>query len=248
MFTCYSCFKDLFCVEGDWTVIQETRRITDFDQLINRTSFDVIYKRADTFGISISAEQNIMHYIETNVYDGRLEITTSPASVCLDYNERPIVKVSSPYLTRADNSGSGSFFADMMTGETVSFKSSGSGDMSIEMIESDDFETNLSGSGDIDVQTVVCFNSDILITGSGNTSLAGECENSYLKITGSGNIYGSNLITSKSSVIISGSGSVHTYVTEYLSALISGSGNIYIKGNPEIDQTITGSGRIIKTK
>src|SRR4030042_6574904 len=248
LITCNSCLKDLLCVEGDRTPVLETRRISSFDQLENSTSFDVVYKQADTFGIRISAEQNIMNYIETNVYDDCLEIRTSPASICLDYHEQPVVMVSSPTLKKAVNSGSGSFIADRMTGETVTIKNSGAGDMSAESIESDNFESILSGSGDIDVQSLLCLNTDIVISGSGNTSVAGDCETSHLKITGSGNIYGSDMVTGTSSAIISGSGSAYTNIEEYLNGLISGSGNIYVKGDPEIEQTISGSGRIIKIK
>jgi carbon monoxide dehydrogenase subunit G len=248
LFTCNSCFKELLCVEGDWIIQEETRRVTSFDQIRNSTSFDVIYKQADTFGIRIIAEQNIMNYIETNVYNECLEIRISPATICLDYNEQPVVMVSSPLLRSAVNSGSGSFLADKMTGETVALKISGSGDISVEQVESDYFETTISGSGDIDVQTLVSSNCDILISGSGNTSVVGDCETSHLKITGSGNIHCSNMLTRTASVIISGSGNAYTNIVEYLNALISGSGNIYVKGDPEIEQTISGSGRIIKVR
>jgi len=248
LITSSSCLKDLLCVEGDRYLVTETRRVTTFNELRNSTSFDVIYKQADTFGISISAEENIMNYIETNVYDESLEIRTSPATICLDYNEKPVVTVTSPLLRKVVNSGSGSLIADRMTGETVIIKNSGSGDISAELAECDDFETILSGSGDIDIQTLICLNSDIFISGSGNTSVSGNCETTHLKVSGSGNFYGSGMETNTASVIISGSGSTYTNIEEYLNGHISGSGNIYIKGNPEIEQTISGSGRIIRVK
>ncbi len=248
LITCTSCLKDLLCIEGDGIVELENRRVTSFDQLENSTSFDVIYKQADTFGITISAEQNIMNYIETNVYDDCLEIRTSPATICLDYNERPVVMVSSPLLKKAVNSGSGELIADRMTGETVSLKNSGSGNISAELIDCNDFEAKASGSGDIDVHNIVCLNMDIVISGSGNISIAGDCESSHLKISGSGDIYSGDLVTKTASVIISGSGSAYTNVENYLNGLISGSGNIYVKGDPEIEQTTSGSGRIIKIK
>ncbi|MCX6301867.1 MAG: DUF2807 domain-containing protein [Bacteroidia bacterium] len=248
LLTCNSCLRDILCIEGDGVSTLEDRRVSSFDQLENSTSFDVIYKQADTFGITISAEQNILNYIETNVYDDCLEIRVSPGSICLDYNERPVVMVSSPLLKRAINSGSGAFIADTMSGETVTLMISGSGDMSVELIDCDDFVAKNSGSGDIEVVSIVCLNTDIAISGSGTMSVTGDCETSHLKISGSGNIYGGDLISQTASVIISGSGSAYTYVESTLTGLISGSGNIYVKGDPEIVQTISGSGRIIKVK
>ena len=246
--TTSSCIKNLLCVEGDGYLVTETRRVTSFNELRNSTSFEVIYRQADTLGISISAEENIMNYIETNVYDESLEIRTSPATICLDYNEKPVVTVTSPFLIKIFNSGSGSIIADRMTGGTVTIKNSGSGDISAELAECDDFEAILSGSGDIDIQTLVCLNSDISLSGSGNISVSGNCETTHLKVSGSGNFYGSGMETSTASVMISGSGSTYTNIEEFLDGHISGSGNIYVKGDPEIEQTISGSGRIIRVK
>jgi len=245
---CNSCIKDLICVEGDRYVIDETRRVSAFEKVENSTSFDVIYRQSDTLGITITAEENILNYIETNVYDGTLEVRVSPATICLDYNKTPVVVVNSPRLIKIVNSGSGAMIADRMTGETVLVKNSGSGDISVEEAVADNFETTLSGSGDIDVQILITGTSDFLISGSGNTSVKGDSENTNIKISGSGNFYGSTLEVTTASVILSGSGSAYTNIMDYLNGHISGSGNIYVKGDPEIEQTVSGSGRIIRIK
>jgi hypothetical protein len=243
-----SCLKSLLCIRGDGIIEVETRRVTSFNQIENSTSFDIIYRNADTLGISISAEQNILDYIETNVYDNCLEIRTSPGSICLDYTERPVITVTSPSLKKVINSGSGEFLAGRMSGETVYIKLSGSGDISVENIIGNNIDLTLSGSGDIEIKESSCSNSDCLLSGSGNISINGDCEDAHLKITGSGNIYSSDFVTNSASIIISGSGSAFTTIEEYLNGLISGSGNIYVSGNPDIVQTVTGSGRIIKRK
>jgi hypothetical protein len=243
-----SCLKSLLCVRGDGIMQTETRRVTNFNELENSTSFDVIYKKADTFGILVRAEQNIINYIETNVYDDCLEITTSPATVCLKYTERPLITVACPSLIKVYNTGSGEFIGDELSDESLILKVSGSGDINIENISCDYVEPTITGSGNIDLKTVVCINFDCLITGSGDISANGYCEDANLKITGSGSIYGADMVCNNTSVIISGSGNVYSTTTDYLNALLSGSGNIFIRGNPDIDQTITGTGRIISYK
>lgn len=243
-----SCLRDLLCVNGDGIIEEEVRRVTSFNQINNSTSFEVIYKRADTSGIRIRAEQNIINYIETNVYNDCLEITTSPGSICLDYTEQPVITITSPALDKAVISGSGSFFADSMEGVHVFLKMSGSGDISVDEVLSDNCEINLTGSGNINVKQLISLSSDFQITGSGDITVTGSCDESHLRIPGSGNIYAGNFPVNTSSVIISGSGNAFTDIDDYLNGLISGSGNIYVKGDPEIDQTITGSGRIIKLK
>jgi hypothetical protein len=243
-----SCLKSLLCVRGDGIIETETRRVTSFDQIENSTSFDVVYRKADTLGISITAEQNILNYIETNVYDNSLEIRTSPGSICLDYTEKPVLTITSPSLKKIISSGSGTFLADTLSGDALTLKSSGSGDISVQNMTGNSIDIVLSGSGDIDIEEASCSGSDFLISGSGNIDISGDCENSHIKITGSGNVHSSDFITTTASIIISGSGNAYTTIEEYLNGLISGSGNIYVRGDPEIDQTVTGSGRIIKTK
>ncbi len=243
-----SCLKSIFCVKGDRIMTTETRRISSFYEIENSTSFDVIYRQADTLGITISAEQNILNYIETNVYDNCLEITTSPATICLDYNERPLITISSPFLTAVFNTGSGAFIGDMLSGETVIVKARGSGDITVNMVTAENIDIKISGSGNIKLKMADCANYDCLITGSGDATVNGDCEDAHFKITGSGNIYANDLVAVTSSVIISGSGNLFTTTTDYMNVLISGSGNIFIEGNPEIDQSITGSGRIINYK
>lgn len=248
LITLNSCIKSLLCVHGDGIINTEIHRVTAFDQIENATSFDIIYKHADTFGITIRAEQNIMNYIETNVYDGCLEIRTSPGTICLDYTEQPVITVTSPGLQSVKIAGSGAFIAEAMSGETVLLKLTGSGNLSVEEVACNDLNIIVTGSGNIGVGNSTCLNSDVLITGSGDVSVSGDCENSHLRITGSGNIYSGNLMSITASVIISGSGNAFTNIQDSLNGLITGSGNIYVKGDPVIEQTITGSGRIIKHK
>ncbi len=243
-----SCLKSIFCVKGDRIMTTETRRVSSFYEIENSTSFDIVYRQSDTIGITISAEQNIINYIETNVYHNCLEISTSPATICLDYNERPLITISSPFLSAVFNAGSGAFIGDILTGETVTVKASGSGDITFDMATGDNIDITVTGSGNIELNMAECANYECLITGSGDASVNGGCDDAHFKITGSGNIYASDLVAVNSSVIISGSGNVFTTTTDYLNGLISGSGNIFVEGNPEIDQSITGSGRIINYK
>jgi len=246
LITSSSCLRSLLCIRGDGEKITQRRRVTSFNEIANETSFDVIHKLSDTTGLSIEGEQNILHYIETNVYDGCLEISVSPGSICLDYNIRPVITVSSPHLEAVINSGSGDIIAGQVDGNFIKVKLTGSGDVNIDLAEGSSTEVILSGSGNLNIDQMLTGTIDVTLTGSGDMSTAGNCDDAHLKITGSGNIRGRYLETNTASIIISGSGSTYLNVSGYLNALISGSGNIYLTGDPQIDQTITGSGRIIQ--
>jgi hypothetical protein len=220
--------------------------VAAFDQIENSTAFDIVFTRADTSGISITADGNIIDNIVTETSGSRLEIKTMPRDACFNYTQRPVINVSSPGIKSVMISGSGDFIADQMQGESVNVKLSGSGDINAENISCTDLTVLLSGSGSISLSDTDCTDSDIFISGSGNITISGSGTRTNMKISGSGNIHAGNFITGSASVIISGSGDAYTQIIDKLTGMISGSGNIYVKGDPDIDVALSGSGRVIR--
>ena len=246
IFSLNSCLEDFMFIRGNGILKTETRRAGVFNKLENSTSIDIVYKKADTTGITIEADENLMDYIVTETYNNTLEIKTRDWNTRLDFNERPLITITSPQLESAMISGSGAFIADEMSGDVVIVKLSGSGDVSASNVSCTDLTVMLSGSGIINLKNCQSESSDIFLSGSGNISLTGQSTVSDIKITGSGEVFGEHFLLSSASVIISGSGNTFTNIEKNLTGIISGSGNIYLKGNPTIIKTISGSGRIIK--
>jgi len=240
-----SCFDDLNCIRGDGATDTERRRVSAFDQVENATPFDVVFTKADTSGISVTADGNLIDNIVTETYGSTLEIKTAPRDACFNYTQRPVIQISSPGIKGIAVSGSGNFVADHVEGGAVTIKLSGSGDITVQNVICTGLAIMLSGSGSITVDNAGCADSDIFISGSGNIAVSGESDKSNLKISGSGNIHAGDFLTGSSSVIISGSGDAYAYVQDKLTGMISGSGNIYLKGDPDIDVTVSGSGRVI---
>jgi hypothetical protein len=243
-----SCLDDLTPIRGNGIITTEKRRTGPFIKLENSTSIDIVYKKADTTSVTISADENLLEYIITETYNNTLEIKTSDRKTYLDFTGRPLVTITSPYLEQAFFSGSGDFLADEMSGNEVKISLSGSGDISTDYISCTGLSITISGSGTINIKDCQSNTSDISLSGSGNVQIKGQVEDCNFKISGSGAIFAENYIAGSASVNISGSANVFTYVENDLTAVISGSGNIYLKGNPTINQTVSGSGRIIKYK
>jgi hypothetical protein len=243
-----SCLKDLICISGNGISKTEARRLNTFNKIENSTSINIVYRKADTTGITIQADENLLVYISTETSNNTLEIKAGNGATCLDFNSQPLITVTSPYLESIFLSGSGTFSAEELSGSSASVKLSGSGSISVSEITTTNMTIMLSGSGDINIGNCTCTSSDIFLSGSGKIGLAGQCKNSQLKISGSGQINAETWMLNTANILISGSGDIHTNVEQSLSAIISGSGNIYLKGDPDISQTISGSGRIIKYK
>lgn len=241
-----SCLEDFIFVKGNGHIETEQRITGTFSQVDNSTRFRVICRKADTTSVTVTADQNLLEHIVTEVSNHNLEIRTRPINVLLDYSERPVITVTSPLVSEVNLSGSGSIEADTLTGNSVSIKVSGSGKISVASVNCTNITTKISGSGDIDLPNLVCTRSDFSTSGSGTIVFKGRSDSEEIHISGSGKADGRNFVTNTASVSISGSGDVWCKVVEYLNASISGSGDIFLYGDPRIDQHRSGSGKIKK--
>lgn len=224
----------------------ESRNAAMFNEIVNTTAADVIYRKSDLITISVRAESNLLDNLVTEIVNGKLEIRTDPGNACLDYNQRPVITVTSPSVDQIILSGSGDLSADTISGNSISMKLTGSGDLFTEFISSDELSVFISGSGNAGIDKSLCKDSDLWISGSGDLAIKGNSNTGKLRISGSGNMNADEFKVVTADETISGSGNIYTYVENSLTAVISGSGNIYLEGNPSINQTITGSGRVIK--
>lgn len=241
-----SCLEEIICIDGNGQLITESRKITDLNELVNTTSVDVIYRKADSVSVNITAESNLMQHIVTSASGGKLEVTTDPRNSCFNYRMRPVVTVTSPQLSSIELTGSGSIEADTLLAPSVELKSTASGNLYTGIIISTGLKIGMSGSGDISILNITCNDTDFTLTGSGGLQISGKSEKGNMRITGSGDVKSSGLTLTTANETITGSGNIYTTVTNTLNAVISGSGNIYVKGNPVVNQTLTGSGRVIK--
>ena len=64
-----SCIEDFIIIDGNGISVTESRRTALFYKLENSTSIDVVYKTADTTGITIRADENLIDNIITETYD-----------------------------------------------------------------------------------------------------------------------------------------------------------------------------------
>lgn len=106
----------------------------------------------------------------------------------------------------------------------------------------------LSCSGAGEIRTTGALRVDSLtcrLTGAGVISVSGTTTNQTIEITGAGSVLNFDLVSSRCSASISGSGVIETTATESLQAAIAGTGTITYGGNPTAVHTlITGVGTI----
>lgn len=267
MFAASGCHYYGPCVNGSGPVTTELRSITDFTGVTNTGSFDVYVSEADTFGLEVVAQENLLPFIETYVSGGMLIIETKNNS-CYKSSSPVEVRVSLPELARLRLSGSGKVFADVAASSEVEITNSGSGWMEIDTVYSEYSVVSNSGSGYIALEASFTDELDLVQSGSG-TIAGGICFGTAdlgIRHSSSGEVLATVLDGTLVDVILSGSGKVElagdAVLAEYTlnssgrvyalnlevpDADVSntGSGNIFVWASDFLDATITGSGDII---
>ncbi|MNV34669.1 hypothetical protein D3C71_1260960 [compost metagenome] len=220
-----SCKKHLFnSIKGKGETVTETRNLSGFNKISLSINADVIYVQDSVYFVEISAQQNVLNVITTEINAGNLKIESSR---WIRKHDGIKIKIHSPDLRAMDLSGSGNMesSSDILT---------------------TGLELNVSGSGNITLASVHSNELEVKISGSGNISVSsGEVTNQKATISGSGNVKMSDLTANNSDAKISGSGSISIWAVDQLKATISGSGDIRYKGNPIVNTNISGSGSVI---
>ena len=236
-----SCFDGII-VEGNNEITQETRTLPNFTEVSSSGSYRIFYQHGDSAKATIIGESNIIPYIETAVYNNKLDIRTA-LHVSISTNKMLEVYIESPEIEEIELSGSGSIETDSVNGDELSLSISGSGDI-ISTFVGNEFTSSISGSGSMDIYTE-CTTSKTSISGSGKIIIEGLATDADFTIIGSGKIKAYDFAVKNAEVEISGSGDAYINAAEMLKGYISGSGNIYYIGHPSIDLNDLGSGRLV---
>ena len=267
MFAASGCFYYGPCVNGSGPVTAEVRGIVDYTGVTNSGSFDVYVSEADTFGVKVVAQENLLPIIETYVSGGNLVIETKN-NACYKSGSSVEVYVSLPELDRLRLTGSGKVKADVAASPEVEISNSGSGLMEIDTVYAESYMVSNSGSGYISVIGAYTDEADMVQSGSGTIVVGFYFGTADLGIrhSSSGQVHATVLDGTLVDVILSGSGKVElagdAVLAEYtlnssgrvdalnlevpdVDATITGSGNIFVWATDFLDATITGSGDII---
>jgi hypothetical protein len=217
-----SCIDDIF-VDGNGISKTEVRTASGFSEISSSGDFNVTVMPGAEYSVEVTAESNLLSYIETDVIGNTLKIRTRGLYSLQGHN--PInVLITTPVLNRLNLSGSGMIKTGSFIGSNIQIVISGSGDIDTQ-ISADQINANVSGSGTV--------------------FLHGDVSQSNYFVSGSGKIRAYDLEQNHCQATISGSGDIYVNVNQVLDVKISGSGRVYYIGNPVVHSSISGSGKVV---
>lgn len=265
--TLSGCFYFGPCLDGSGPVLSELREVGDFNSVTNTGSFDVYVIRADTFGVEVSAQENLVPIIETYVSGNTLIVKTENNS-CYRSDLPVEVYVTMPEIQSLSLTGSGKVIADRVADTEVEISNAGSGLMEVDSVIAVRAILANSGSGSIGIGMVEGEKVIAVQSGSGTIfsgSIYGSSEIN-IRHSSSGRVTATIVDADQLDVVMSGSGrnelAGEAEVAEYslnssgridaldlmvteVTATNTGSGNISLWATDLLDVTITGSGNII---
>jgi len=222
LFSASSCI-DHISVSGNGIRASESRTVSTFSKVKSSGSFNVYITNGDEYDVVVSADENLLQYIETYVNGETLRID-------IDYlhSVRAVIPMEIFIVTPNLNG----------------IVQSGSGNVTADYFETDHFDAVLSGSGKI-TAAFGANSGDVLLSGSGQLEISGNADGAEMIVSGSGIIEASDLTLNNCKTLTSGSGNMWISVDDFLDTRISGSGNVYYYGTPRIETSISGSGQAV---
>ena len=210
-------------VQGSGYAKSESRQVDSFTGIDLKGNGDLYVTQGGPQEVRVVADDNLLPLIPTSVQNGVLVIGNE--NTCFRNTSPVKVFVKAPGIRRLTVSGSGSINSD-----------------SVIMTEA--LETAISGAGVIDLQ-VEATTLATRITGDGTATITGSVKSHTITISGNGKIFSPGLVTSTTSIDISGSGRTDVHVLDTLNLKITGSGTVNYSGNPKtVNKEVNGVAKI----
>lgn len=228
------------CIKGDGARITESRTVTEFTRVSLNVDADVYLHQGGTHDVSITAQENIIAEITTEIAGEVLEIHNT---TCLRQEKTIRIDVTLPTLAGLEVDGPGDVYGESpFTASEMDIMIQGKGGIEL-TANADKFNVELGGSGNatLDLQ------GDLVISkvkGTGDLHLSGAGLYHNSTVNASGNLNAFEFISDHTDLIMKGAGDANVHADSILTVDILGTGNVFYKGRPSLNVKISGSGEV----
>ena len=169
-------------IRGNGHIVTEQRPIDEFTELNTRGGFDIEW-RSGPPALSVTTDENLLSYIETQKIDNRLEVRTRER-VWPRHGIK--VVVSSSARSGAKLSGASDLKVPALTGPRFAVQSSGAADVVLDGAV-DELFADMTGASDLTAKNLHVRKAEVSITGAGD-AVVNVSEVLRAAITGAGDV------------------------------------------------------------
>ena len=178
-----SCDKDDDVNSGSQNLTTEIREVGEFTRLKSKGVFEVNIAQGDFQSVEITADDNIIGRVRTNVVNGELRLELSDGNY---ENITLRARITVEQLNGVNNSGVGNIVASNVDSNNFSLTNSGDADIIISGV-SNNLDCFNEGAGDVKGFNFLVNNADLEIQGSGSIEIS--CSDTLdAEIDGSGDV------------------------------------------------------------
>jgi hypothetical protein len=214
------------CVFGSGVVAQEDRTVIGITGVVLAGEGTLYIEQGSAEELIVTAEDNLLPYILTEVQGGILKIRTR-SNVCLE----PTQSIE--------------YHLTVVSLESVVL--SGVGDITVLDLSATQLSLTLSGAGgNVEVTNLDADELDVVLSGVGDFAISGTVDVQHVNITGIGDYDARDLASLDAVISIVGSENqtATVRVSDMLTVTILGNGTVFYIGDPFVDSDITGSGSV----
>lgn len=219
-------FGGLGSVSGSGVSKTETRDLSEFTAIVIDYPADIVIRQGEKQSVTISADDNLLPQLRTNVSGGVLTLASRESS----YGRR----VSPTMPVRIEITVKDLRSVDYPT----------AGRVRIENFQTDSLEVNVDGAGELSLDDVKIGRLVVELNGAGSISAKGTGDNVVLRVDGVGSFRGADFSVGTARVTINGAGSAIVWVDDQLTVNINGVGSVTYYGSPQVHQDVGGLGSV----
>jgi hypothetical protein len=212
-------------VLGSGVVAQENRTVIGITGVVLAGEGTLHIEQGAAEELIVTAEDNLLPYILTEVQGGILEIRTRS-----NINLEPTLPIE--------------YHLTVVSLESVLL--SGVGDITVSGLMIPQLSLTLSGFGNVEVTNLEADDLDVVLSGVGNFGISGTVGAQRLNLTGLGEYDARDLSSLDGVISIVGNANqtATVRVSDMLTVTINGNGTVFYIGDPFVDANITGSGSV----
>ncbi len=214
-------------IRGSGELVSENIPVSDFDSVSLLGIGQVLITQGDRETLRVTADDNIMSYVEARVRNGTLTLGFNDEGQ--DKNFRPSDGIQF-HLSVKDLSG-----VELL----------GAGDFDAPSLNTERLEITLNGAGDVSVGALTAQEIIVQLNGVGNVELAGQVLEQGVFLNGVGDYRAADLESQTAIVELNGVGSVTLWATDSLDARVPGPGTVQYYGSPQVTQDVSLVGRVV---
>lgn len=180
-------------IKGEGPVITKSFDLKDFDRIVINGQADATFTQADTYEVTLRAQENVFDYV-----DYRVEGTT----LILELKDKRTVRstdfdvtLKAPALKGLEINGAADFDipSGLKSDDDLRIEVNGAGDLTFNAVRCNNLTIQANGAADVDLTDINVQRLKVDVNGAGDVIVEGEAADADLSVNGAGDIDASGL-------------------------------------------------------